>query len=107
MGSESKRDNILNLLKPESNDDIQNDIIKDFSNIASIIGLPPNTSKEDKKKLLSKIERLQDPDISLEEKAILIDEILQLKGNLSDSQKEEIISALKPEYGSETENKII
>merc|ERR1712142_303883 len=105
--SDSKKSEIIKLLEPENSNDSENKLITDYSKIASIIGFPPGSSKEEKKKLISTLEILQDPNISTTEKAIIIDEILKLNKNLSDSQKKEILSLLEPEMEENSKNKVI
>ena len=90
--SESKKKEILKVLESENEGDTQsNKVIEDYSKISSLLGLPFNASDDEKKRLISKLELLQDPNISNAEKAIIIDEILKLKKNLSESKKKDII----------------
>lgn len=105
--SESKRKEIVSILEPENNVNSKNKVITDYSKIASILGFPPDSSKEERRKLISKLEMLQNPNISTAEKAIIIDEILKLKENLSDSKKKAILSLLEPEMKVDSKNKII
>merc|ERR1712106_1065387 len=93
--SKKKKQEILDVLKSESNGTIENKVIQDYSEITSILELGPNASKEDKRKLISKLEMLQDPNISTAEKAIIIEEILRLKENLSKKKKQDEILRLK------------
>merc|ERR1739838_4634 len=105
--SKKKKQEILDVLKAESNGTIENKVIQDYSEITSILELGPNASKEEKRKLISKLEMLQDPNISTAEKAIIIEEILRLKENLSNKKKQEILDVLKAESNGNIENKVI
>ena len=49
---------------------------------------------------------LQDPNISAAEKASIIDEILRLKENLSDTKKNEILKVLDSGYVEEATKEI-
>ena len=103
--SETKRKEILNILEPENGDNKSKKVIEDYSKISSILGLPPNSSKEEKKELIEKLEMLQDPNLTTAEKAIIINEIIQLAENLSDAAKQKILTALQSENSEE--NKVI
>ena len=95
------------MFKITSLEDFTNSIIEDYSEIASILGLPPNSSTEEKKRLISKLKMLQDPNISAAEKASIIDEILRLKENLSDTKKNEILKVLDSGYVEEATKEIV
>ena len=72
----------------------KNSVVAEYSKIASLIGISPNATQEEKKNLLLKLESLKDPSIGIKDKAKIIDDILRLKGNISKEVRKTLLKEL-------------
>jgi len=96
---------ILNALEI---DDLETqNVVENYSKIAGILGLPSTASRKEKKDLIAKLKKLQDPNIGSIEKALLVDAILELKGKIKNSQKDSILSVLKSNSITEKEKELV